>query len=126
MKIKQVKLTKDDIYNRVLASAVKDTRITGDEYRLYSYLYNVDGELFSPTEKAMATVMNVDERTIKRWIQDLKYYGYVYTKGTRNNVTLWITTKPNNKPYSSPKTRVKHKTKGAQMSLGKGAQMSQL
>lgn len=64
------------IYDRILALARAPTEINYGQVILLSYIYslNENGDCFI-TNRALAELLGTSERTIKRWLQELKEKG---------------------------------------------------
>ncbi len=78
----------DKPYDMTLRKVREDLRISGDAYRLYVTLYNSNtnpenGKVFTPSTESLATQFKTSGRTIKRWLKELKRYGYISITGTQ-------------------------------------------
>jgi DNA-binding transcriptional regulator YhcF (GntR family) len=78
----------DKPYNKVLACNKKDLRISGDAYRLWETLY-YSADDYNPTEASLAKQFNVNIRTIKRLIYELRHFGYMTIQGSKIGGYTW-------------------------------------
>lgn len=82
-----VKHGKGNPYNIVHRHIVNDMRLSGDAFRLYIVFWNAKNT-FQPTTKTLASQFKVDDRTIKRWMKELKDLGYITTTGSTKNTVI--------------------------------------
>lgn len=103
MKFINTNIKKKKKYDRLPPDVVRDFRLTPNALRLYIIMCNAktltdkNGKAFEPTTKVLASMFGVDERTVKRWLHELKYYGYIKTRGTIQNLIIDVQEKGNNK-----------------------------
>jgi DNA-binding MarR family transcriptional regulator len=80
----------DKPYDMCLRSVREDLRISGDAYRLYVTLLNGNtdpkvGKVYTPTVGSLANQFKVGASTIKRWLAELKKYGYIAVLGSKDD-----------------------------------------
>ena len=86
----------DKPYDMTLRKVREDLRISGDAYRLYVTLYNSNtdpnvGKVFTPTTESLASQFKVGQSTIKRWLKELRTYGYIGILGSKESgYTMYI------------------------------------
>jgi len=81
---------KDKPYDMCLRSAREDLRISADAFRLYLTLLNCNtnpdvGKVYTPTVGSLVKQFKVGASTIKRWLAELKKYGYIAILGSKDD-----------------------------------------
>src|ERR1700754_2130569 len=76
-------------WQSIPVAMLRDTRLKTNERMLCSLLYTFQGndEYSYPLQRSLGELMGVDERSVQRWLNVLKSYGYVHiTRTLRGNI----------------------------------------
>jgi hypothetical protein len=122
----------DKPYDMVLRKVREDLRISGDAYRLYVTLYNSNtdpkvGKVFTPTTESLASQFKVNNTTIKRWLRELKHYGYISIIGSKEVGYVMYVNKESKGIFTvdgGKNAPIKNKEMGAKMHPSMGANMT--